>query len=164
MVGAARTVPPRHRAFRPGSLRLAIARRQWISCRPPRTGIDAPLGAATSKGRGQSMAQTSVPTITPFFGNFRVGRVFSTTGAVFSRNYLIFLLVMAIATVPDLALFGAAPAMPEMRAWAIATILVAWLLGWILTTVGQAVIAYGAFQDMRGAPAPLGEAVKKGLP
>lgn len=90
-------------------------------------------------------------------GEFRIGRVFSRTVTLLSRNFPIYFAVAALAALPGVLLEhsgaqkgGAGP-----------------LLGFILMVVlgplSQAIMLHGAFQDMRGGPVSLSESVRAGF-
>jgi MFS family permease len=100
--------------------------------------------------------------------DFRVGRVLSRTFSVLSRNLLPFCLVTVIAALPNLLIF--APS--GTRAFAPATLTpgasaVRLLLGFglvmMLNALSQAIVLYGAFEDMRGRPVHLLESLRIGL-
>lgn len=110
--------------------------------------------------------------------DFRVGRVFSRSWAVFSRNIVKFFVLTLIAFLAaGLAVFvivastvgsGIALALVTqqltpaiLRGLLVAVALAAFLVS-VLLMIGQAPILYGAFQDMRGRTAGLGESLKKG--
>ena len=97
---------------------------------------------------------TAISTAAPVAeGEFRIGRVFSRTAAAFMRNFPTFFLVTAVAALPNVLVShgGGAGA--------------AWLaLGVVLTialsTLSQAIVLHGAFQDMRGRPVNLVESLR----
>jgi len=110
------------------------------------------------------MAQTSVPATSDGAIDFRVGRVFSTTGSVFSRNFLKFFVVTAVAALPILWIYSADADADDQSIATTLALLFGAVLAWIvMSLVSQAVIVHGAFQDMRGRPAGLGESLTKGL-
>jgi hypothetical protein len=89
--------------------------------------------------------------------DFRAGRVFNRTWSVFSRNLLPFCLVTVIAraqTGGDPRLAGG-----NYAGW----FFVALLAGMVLSALSEAVVVYGAFEDMRGLPVNLLESVRIGL-
>jgi hypothetical protein len=95
-------------------------------------------------------------------GDFRAGHVISRTVSVLSRNLLPFSLVSAVANVPDLLIsaFGNdSVATSAAAVWA--------FLGAILTIVlnalSEAIVVYGAFEDMRGRRVDLMESTRIGL-
>jgi MFS family permease len=99
--------------------------------------------------------------------DFRVGRVLSRTFSVLSRNLLPFCLVTVIAALPNLLIFA-----PGARGFAPATLTpgasaVRLLLGFglvmMLNALSQAIVLYGAFEDMRGRPVHLLESLRIGL-
>ena len=94
-------------------------------------------------------------------GEFRVGQVLNRSFTLLSRNFLLFFVVTAVAALPNVLISQSAG-----RNVSGAT--AAWVgLGAILTVVlqmlSQAVVLYGAFQDMRGRPIDLGEALRVAL-
>jgi hypothetical protein len=97
---------------------------------------------------------------------FHVGAVLNRTSSVLSRNFLIFFVVTIVAYLPLLLIPGAAlEADPDPAAIGVSLGLI--VLGGFLTMVlgmlSQAVVLYGAFQDMRGRPVNLAESLKVGL-
>ena len=99
--------------------------------------------------------------------DFRVGRVLSRTFSVLSRNLLPFCLVTVIAALPNLLISA-----PGARAFAPATItpgasairlLLGFGLSMVLNALSQAIVLYGAFEDMRGQPVHLMESLRIGL-
>jgi Membrane domain of glycerophosphoryl diester phosphodiesterase len=94
-------------------------------------------------------------------GDFRVGRVVGRTSAIFSRNFLKFFVVTAIASLPMALLSGPADDDGTARSllWAVFGLVL--VIG--LSTLSQAIVLYGAFQDMRGRPVDLSESLQVGL-
>jgi hypothetical protein len=91
-------------------------------------------------------------------GEFRVGRVLSRSFNLLSRNFLIFFVVATVAALPNVLINrGTDRNLSGTTAGAL-------VLGLILTIVlemlSQAIVLYGAFQDMRGRPVNLGEALR----
>jgi hypothetical protein len=90
--------------------------------------------------------------------------VFSRAWSVFSRNFVTFMLVIGIANLPSLLLTPPALGTPASPAANLnPTFFVVLLLVIVLSTVGQAMVLYGAFQDMRGRPVSLADCLKVGL-
>lgn len=95
---------------------------------------------------------------------FRIGRVLSHSFAVFSRNILGFTTVAAIVMIPTLLLgffaglysedAGAPPSTDQLILIG-ATIIVSF----VLSPISWAIIIHASYQDMRGKPARLGDAV-----
>jgi len=108
---------------------------------------------------------TDTPLPTRFAeGDFRVGAVLNRTFSVLSRNFLPFFIVVVVANLPILLMshgLGTAPAEPA-SANVGASILGAFLAV-ALNMLSQAIILYGAFQDMRGQRVNLGESLGVGL-
>jgi len=99
--------------------------------------------------------------------DFRVGRVLNRTTAVLSRNFLTFFVVTAVAHLPSLLLtrnsFAIEDASGEAIVQSLVLLLVGVVLMIVLSTLSQAVVLYGAFQDMRGRRVNLTESLQIGL-
>ena len=95
-------------------------------------------------------------------GDFRIGRVLNRTSSVLSRNFVIFFVVTTIANLPG-ALVLKIAADPASAGSSRGTILLGSFLTMVLSAVSQAVVVYGAFQDMRGRPASVTDSLKIGL-
>ena len=96
--------------------------------------------------------------------DFSAGDVFNRTVSIFSRNLLPFGIISAIAYFPSaLALSPgsktAALAASGNGGW----IAVGFIATLVLNVLSQAIVLYGAFEDMRGLPVNLGELIKVGL-
>jgi uncharacterized membrane protein len=94
-------------------------------------------------------------------GEFRVGQVLNRSFTLLSRNFLLFFVVTAVAALPNVLI-------SQSTGRNVSGATAAWIgLGAILTVVlqmlSQAVVLYGAFQDMRGRPIDLGEALRVAL-
>jgi uncharacterized membrane protein len=95
---------------------------------------------------------------------FRIGAVLSRTSSVLSRNLLIFFVVTVVANLPGtLLLKNATDAAAADPGRAGGMIFLGSFLTLVLSTLSQAVVLYGAFQDMRGRRVDLGESLKVGL-
>src|SRR5689334_6343929 len=98
---------------------------------------------------------------------FRVGRVLNRTSSVLSRNFLFFFVVTAVAQLPTLLLFKNtdvnANASGAEVAMTLALALVGLVLMVVLNMLSQAVVLYGAFQNMRGREVSLAESLQVGL-
>jgi MFS family permease len=95
--------------------------------------------------------------------DFRVGRVLSQTTAVLSRHFPTFFAIAAVANLPTLLLFKDAPSSTSDPGQAASLVVLGVVLSLVLNVVSQAVILYGAFQDMRGRPVNLVESLMVGL-
>jgi hypothetical protein len=95
-------------------------------------------------------------------GDFRVGRVFNQTFSVLSRNLLPFCIVTGIAAVPYLFLSGTDMRTPGTGA-RIGMAAFGVILALVLNALSQAIILYGAFEDMRGRPVDMIESLRVGL-
>jgi hypothetical protein len=93
-----------------------------------------------------------------------VGRVLSRAWTVFTNNFVIFFITTLVVSLPNLLIETAstpsAAANPSAVLWKVG---IAFPLALILNTIGEAVIVYGAFQDLRGHPVRLNDALMKGL-
>ena len=98
---------------------------------------------------------------------FRVGRVLNRTSSVLSRNFLIFFVVTAVAHLPALLFFKSttmdANASGTEIAVAFSMMIGGLLLMIVLSTLSQAIVLYGAFQNMRGREVSLSESLQVGL-
>src|SRR5580704_8867621 len=110
------------------------------------------------------MTDASLPAGRFLEGDFRIGQVFSRAWSVFSGNFLTFILVTGIASLPSLLIPHAAPGTVPADPFAnIGMMIFAGLLMIVLGTLSQAIVLYGAFQVMRGRPVDLAESAKIGL-
>jgi hypothetical protein len=100
-------------------------------------------------------------------GDFRVGRILSRTSSVLSRNFLPFFIVTAIANLPGALLIklstDAATVAPEAAFQNVGMIFIGLILTVVLNVLCQAIVLYGAFQDMRGRPVNLVESLQVGF-
>ncbi len=108
------------------------------------------------------MTDTSMPTRFAE-SDFRIGRVLSQTSTVLSRHFLTFFTIAAVANLPALVLFRDAQAAGGDPGQGALVLLLGLLLVLVLTILSQAVILYGAFQDMRGRPVNLVDSLMVGL-
>jgi hypothetical protein len=111
---------------------------------------------------------TDTPLPTRFAeGDFRVGAVLNRTFSVLSRNFLPFFIVLVVANLPILLMshdLGTAPANPgELASGSVVASILGGFLSVALNMLSQAIILYGAFQDMRGQRVNLGESLGVGL-
>jgi hypothetical protein len=91
-------------------------------------------------------------------GDFRVGHAVSQAWSVLSRNFLIFFAVTAVAAIPVAATGTVADPLQVLHLEGFGP-----FLGLVLSPLSQAVVLYGAFQDMRGRRVDLGESMWVGL-
>ncbi len=100
---------------------------------------------------------------------FRIGDVFERAFSIFSRNFVLFVALSAIATLPYVFIFwtqpqlmtptpGAPPQTPQ-----VGPILIPIFVGAALQLLSYAVIMNGAFQDMRGRKPQIGESLRSGF-
>jgi hypothetical protein len=94
-------------------------------------------------------------------GEFRVGQVFNRSLTLLSRNFLIFCVVTTVAALPNVLITQSIARQPDSEnvGWLAA----AGLLTIALSMLSQAVVLYGAFQDMRGRAVNLGESLRVAL-
>jgi hypothetical protein len=112
------------------------------------------------------MTDASLPAgrFTP--GDFRVRQVFSQTWSVLSRNFLTFVLVCALASLPDavLGILMPEPTPDPLQNLGILGVMVVDLLLFVLlATLVQAVLLDATFQVMRGRRIDLAESARIGL-
>jgi hypothetical protein len=97
----------------------------------------------------------------PTGAELRVGHVLSRSWEIFSANFLAFFIIAAAVALPNALFFTADPtATPSFDVW---RVLASVLLGIVLNMIAQAMILYIAFQYLRGQPAGMADAVRKGL-
>jgi hypothetical protein len=106
------------------------------------------------------MTDASVPAAGFAEGDFQVGRVFNRTFSMLSRNLLPFCLVTGVAALPNVLV--------EQNFRSIDSNTGAWIALTLIATptlnaLSQAVVLYGAFEDMLGRPVDLVESFKIGL-
>jgi hypothetical protein len=92
-------------------------------------------------------------------GQFRIGSVFNGAWRIFAGNFLFFVGISLIVSLPQLLILSNRSD-PTALGW---SFVIALFAGLILNTIGQAVILFGAFQDLRGHPVQAGEAVQRAL-
>jgi hypothetical protein len=118
------------------------------------------------------MTDASLPTNRFSEGTFDVGRVVTRTVSVLSRNLLPFSLVTAVASLPNVLISSATTGLAPTTTGNIANLdpvtigvgaVVAGLLMAALGALSQAVVLYGAFEDMRGRRVDLMESMRIGL-
>src|SRR5450631_317619 len=96
--------------------------------------------------------------------DFRIGKVFSRAWSVFSRNFVTFMVVIGIANLPSLLVPEPSLGTPVSPSGNLGlTFFVVLVLIVVLSTLGQAMVLYGAFQDMRGRPVSLADCFKVAL-
>jgi hypothetical protein len=95
-------------------------------------------------------------------GDFSVGKVLNRTFSVLSRNLLPFCIVTAIAYLPNILLFRpAASVAPSGRT--VGLIFAGAIVAMVLGALAEAVVLFGAFEDMRGRKVDLIQSTKIGL-
>jgi hypothetical protein len=109
------------------------------------------------------MTDASLPAGRFTEGEFRIGHVLSRAWSVFSGNFLTFMLVTGIASLPPLLIPKPALVTPANPFPNVGLSLFALFLTIVLSTLSQAIVLYGAFQDMRGRPVSLADCLRVGL-
>ncbi len=108
------------------------------------------------------MTDTSLPSARFAERDFRAGQVFNRAFTVLSRNLLPFGLITTVAAVPNALLFT--PGVNLIDGAAGGVVVTLGIIGTVvLSTLSQAIVLYGAFDDMRGRPVNLVESIKIGL-
>jgi hypothetical protein len=92
-------------------------------------------------------------------GEFRIGRVFSRTLALLSRNLPTYFVVTGIAALPGVLLRDGVDGSDGAVAGAAFAVFAA-VLGLALGLLSQAIVLHGAFQDMRGRPVSLVQSLR----
>lgn len=96
--------------------------------------------------------------------DFRIGRIFNRTFSMLSRNFLMFFVVTAVANLPGaLVLKYMTDPATTSPGRARGMIFLGSFLTMVLSIISQAIVVYGAFQDMRGRPVSLTDSLKVGL-
>jgi hypothetical protein len=114
----------------------------------------------TNAGAAMTDVTTVISTVAPVAeGEFRIGRVFSRTLTLLSRNFPIYFVVAAVAAVPSVLLeHGGADKDTA------ATLSLAGLFGMVvLGPLSQAIMLHTAFQDMGGRRISLSESARAAL-
>jgi hypothetical protein len=101
-------------------------------------------------------------------GDFRIGSVLRRTVFMFARNFLTYFIVAALAGLPSLLIGVLAPPSPVAVTIAnpfqnVGTGGLTLFLTIVLGFLSQAIVLYGAFQDMRGRSVRLIDCLKVGL-
>jgi MFS family permease len=105
---------------------------------------------------------TNVPAAAPTAeGEFRIGQVFNRSLTLLSRNFLTFCVVTTVAALPNVLITQSVARQPANAN--VGWLTVGGLLTIALSMLSQAVVLYGAFQDMRGRPVNLGESLRVAL-
>jgi hypothetical protein len=95
-------------------------------------------------------------------GDFRIGDVLNRAFQVCAANFVLFVAVTFVVSLPSLIFHLQAPSAYFSFSGG-PNSLIAILLGMVLNPIGEAVILFGAFQQLRGHPVVLAEAVQRGL-
>jgi hypothetical protein len=109
------------------------------------------------------MTDVSLPAGRFSAGDFRIGQVFGRAWSVFTGNFLTFIMVTGIASLPALLIPQPTPGVPASPFQNLGPTLLGALLMIVLGTLSQAIVLYGAFQVMRGRPIDLAESARIGL-
>jgi hypothetical protein len=109
------------------------------------------------------MTDASLPAGRFTAGEFRVGHVLSRAWSVSSGNFLTFMLVTGVASLPPLLIPQPSPGAPPDPYGTLGLTFFALFLMIVLGTLSQAIVLYGAFQAMRDRPVNLGDCLRVGL-
>jgi hypothetical protein len=99
-------------------------------------------------------------------GDLRIGHVLSRTASLLARNFPIYFVVAATVGLPPMLVGVLEPASPVTTANPFPIIGAGFLtvfLRIVFGVLGQAIVLYGAFQDMLGRPVRLADCAKAGL-
>ena len=126
--------------------------------------------------QGTRMTDLSLPASRFAEGDFRIGRALARSFRVLSRNFLIFVVVSTVALLPMYLILQAAASDPDVYARAAtpeaelqaALRVLGWtglavVVGLVFSTLSQAIVLYGAFQDMLGRRVDLEASMRVGL-
>jgi hypothetical protein len=122
--------------------------------------------SSTFFGKGAAMTDMAGTSAIDTGSGFRIGDVLERTFSILGRNFLPFILLSGIATLPYLAFYwnqSGAPFAPMAPSKIGSALFLPLLLGAVLKILTQAVIVYGAFQDMRRQSVRIGESLRVGL-
>jgi hypothetical protein len=95
--------------------------------------------------------------------DFNIGHVFNQTVSIFSRNLLPFCMVTAVAYLPSVLTFSQSSDPAVLANAGGGWIAFGVILTMVLNVLSQAIVLYGAFEDMRGLPVNMAESIKVGL-
>jgi hypothetical protein len=96
-------------------------------------------------------------------GDFSAGHVVSEAWSVLWRNFPKFFVVTALAAMPQAASGTVGDPFRLLEFFGVRMEGFGTLLSHVLGMLSEAVVLYGAFQDMRGQPVNLGESMRVGL-
>jgi hypothetical protein len=91
--------------------------------------------------------------------DFRIGRVLNRAWDILAPNAPLFIGITFIVALPSLLYLVRDPRLPGY----IPLFLIAVFGGIVVNAIGQAVLLFGAFQQLRGEPVRMGEAVQRAL-
>jgi FtsH-binding integral membrane protein len=91
--------------------------------------------------------------------DFSTGQVFNRTFSIMSRNLLPFGLIAAIASLPSALLLTPGVDLIPSDALGGAIAVIGVILMLVLSALSQAVVLYGAFDDMRNRPVNIAESI-----
>jgi len=127
----------------------------------------AESGSEPARYGGNIMADTTIGAAPGAEGVFRIGAVLARSFAILSRQFGKFFIIGAIIWAPQLiigllALEGVRPSSGNLAA--VLLVAIGGILLWFLLSIlSQAVMIYGAFQDMRGRSFAIGESLAAGF-
>jgi hypothetical protein len=109
------------------------------------------------------MPDTSLPGGRLSEGDLGIAQVLSQAWSMFSRNFLKFSVVTGVAALPSLLIPQTSVANAGSPFANLPLLVIARALTGGLVMLGQAIVSYGAFQDMRGRPFSLADGLQVGL-
>jgi uncharacterized membrane protein len=113
------------------------------------------------------MTEPVVSATVPITGEFRVGHVLASSFSVLFRNLPQFVVLSAIATLPEPILLVATGKglsdLANVPAFGTRLYYVQVLLNLVLTALCESIVLYGAFQAIRSRPFRISESLSKGL-
>jgi hypothetical protein len=121
---------------------------------------------AAAKPKGEPMTDAALRADRFVERDFRVGHALSRAAAVFSRNFPKYIVVTAIAGLPSMLIglyMSTSPATPANPFQNLGWTIFGAFLAIVLSSLSQAIVLYGAFQDMRGRPVSLADCFAVGL-
>jgi hypothetical protein len=95
-------------------------------------------------------------------GDFRVGKVLNRTFSVLSRNLLPFCIVTVVANLPNVLLFRPTASAVPTRHTAV-VLFAGVIVAIVFSALSEAIVLFGAFEDMRGRQVDLIASLKVGL-
>jgi hypothetical protein len=108
------------------------------------------------------LSTASAPNEIAAANEFRVSRVLNRAASIVWRNFPRLFVIVAVAELPSLLLSDTTRS-PIVDTNQLALAISGFVLAVVLNQLSQAILVYGAFQDMRGQPVSLIESIRAGL-